>query len=339
MGERGDIVRTLQRAFAGESRPLEILHQDGAPGVAIGRIVRKGLADELGDRGFLVLDGLDGKGRYVALPPGAELADFPQDGVVRVRATPAGPRPADRAIAAVAEDGVYRPDRHLALAQAEARSVDDPAVFVQAHVRRLEALRRAGIVERVDVKHWRLPRDFLDRAAAHDAGRFGGVQVEVLADTRPARQARLLGATWLDQALIDDVRPAAYGFGAEVRQALEARRSFLAEQGLAQQQRTAWRLAPDVLASLRRREVETVGARLAAETGLEHRLVQEGVAVRGTYRRSVTLVSGRFAMIDDGLGFSLVPWRPVLEKRLGKSVSGLIRGSAVQWAFGRAHGI
>ena len=33
------------------------------------------------------------------------------------------------------------------------------------------------------------------------------------------------------------------------------------------------------------------------------------------------LTSGWFAMLDDGVGFSLVPWRPVIEKRLGQQVS------------------
>ena len=32
----------------------------------------------------------------------------------------------------------------------------------------------------------------------------------------------------------------------------------------------------------------------------------------GVYRQRVSLASGRFAMIDDGLGFQLVPWRPAL---------------------------
>ncbi|WP_445662442.1 DUF3363 domain-containing protein [Chromobacterium violaceum] len=31
------------------------------------------------------------------------------------------------------------------------------------------------------------------------------------------------------------------------------------------------------------------------------------------YRRSVE----RYAMLDDGKGFSLVPWRPPIEQRLG----------------------
>jgi type IV secretory pathway VirD2 relaxase len=339
MGERGDIVRTLQRAFAGESRPLEILHDAGAPGTTTGRIVRKGLADELNDRGFLVIDGLDGKGRYVALPPGAVLADYPQSAVVSIRTVAAGPRPADRAIAAVAEGDLYRPDRHLISARADAGPTDDPEGFVAAHVRRLEALRRAGVVERLDDRRWRLPPDFLKRTAAHEAGRFGGVQVEVLSDGPLSRQARLLGVTWLDRALVEDVRPSLTGFGGEVRQALDERRAFLTEHGLATQRGSRWKLAPDLLGTLRRRELEAIGAHLAAETGMAHRPTVNGDVIRGAYRRQLNLVSGRFAMIDDGMGFSLVPWRPVLENRLGQTVSGQIRGASVQWTFGRSRGV
>lgn len=339
MGESGDIVRTLQRAFVGDSRPLEILHGSGAPGTTIGRIVRKGLADELNDRGFLAIDGLDGKGRYVALPPGAGLADYPQGAVVSVRTVAAGPRPADRAIAAVAEGDLYHPDRHLALARSDAEPTGDPEGFVAAHVRRLEALRRAGVVERLDDGRWRLPPDFLKRTAAHEAGRFGGVQVEVLSDGPASRQARLLGATWLDRTLIEDIRPALTGFGGEVRQALGERRAFLTEQGLATQRGPDWKLAPDLLGTLRRRELEAVGARLTAEAGLAYRPTADGEVIRGTYRRQLNLVSGRFAMVDDGMGFSLVPWRPVLENRLGQMVGAQIRGVGVQWTFGRSRGI
>jgi hypothetical protein len=51
---------------------------------------------------------------------------------------------------------------------------------------------------------------------------------------------------------------------------------------------------------------------------------------------STELASGRFAMIDNGLGFSLVPWRPVLENKIGREVTGVIRGEDVSWQFGRA---
>jgi hypothetical protein len=45
-------------------------------------------------------------------------------------------------------------------------------------------------------------------------------------------------------------------------------------------------------------------------------------------------------MIDDGLGFQLVPWRPALEKELGREVRGVIApGGGVDWSFGRKRGL
>ncbi len=51
------------------------------------------------------------------------------------------------------------------------------------------------------------------------------------------------------------------------------------------------------------------------------------------------LASGRYAMLDDGKGFSLVPWKPVLEQRLGQSMTAAVRGGSVSWSFGRQRGM
>jgi hypothetical protein len=40
---------------------------------------------------------------------------------------------------------------------------DDPEGFVEAHVRRLEALRRARIVERITEGVWKVPDDLPER--------------------------------------------------------------------------------------------------------------------------------------------------------------------------------
>ena len=41
-------------------------------------------------------------------------------------------------------------------------------------------------------------------------------------------------------------------------------------------------------------------------------------------------------MIEDGLGFQLVPWQPVLEKRLDQHISGVRRDDGgIEWSFGR----
>jgi hypothetical protein len=94
--------------------------------------------------------------------------------------------------------------------------------------------------------------------------------------------------------------------------------------------------ARDLISTLRRRELDAAAAGVADETGLAHRPSGEGEYVAGTFRQRVVLSSGRFAMIDDGLGFQLVPWRPALEQHLGQHVAGIMMPSGgVAWSFGR----
>ena len=72
--------------------------------------------------------------------------------------------------------------------------------------------------------------------------------------------------------------------------------------------------ARDLLNTLRQRELDEATARLAAEIGLARPPSAEGEYVLGVYRRRVTLAAGRFAMIDDGMGFQLAPWSPALDQ-------------------------
>ena len=58
-----------------------------------------------------------------------------------------------------------------------------------------------------------------------------------------------------------------------------------------------------MLDTLRSCEVEALGDKLATELGRPFNKAATGDCVAGTYRQRVTLASGRFAMIDDGLGF------------------------------------
>ena len=335
MGERGDIIRTMQRAMSGKQRDLAVF-QSGEDGRAIvGRVVGKGLADELYDKGYLIVDGTDGKAHYVALPPRSGLEQYPTGAVVEVKGS-ADVRVADRNISALAVDGVYRTDHHLAVAMGQATPDRDPREVVAAHVRRLEALRRAGIVEREAEGVWRVPGDLAERGRQYDAQRLGGgVAVELKSHLPIERQTRVIGATWLDQQLIGGGKGLGdLGFGAEVKDALQQRADFLAEQGLAEHRGQRVVLARNLLATLRGRELAQAAKDIAAETGLEHRPVADGQRMAGIYRRSVMLASGRYAMLDDGIGFSLVPWKPVIEQRLGQQIAARVRGGGVSWEVG-----
>jgi len=339
VGERGDIIRTMQRAMSGKQRELAVF-QPGEDGRNIvGRVAAKGLADELYDKGYLVIDGTDGKAHYVALPLRSELEQYPTGAVVEVKGA-TEVRTADRNIAALAVDGVYRTDHHLAVTQGQATPDRDPREVVAAHVRRLEALRRAGIVEREAEGVWRVPGDLAKRGRLYDAQWLGGGgAVELKSHLPIERQTRMIGATWLDQQLIGGGKGLGdLGFGSEVKDALQQRADFLIEQGLAERRGQRVILTRNLLATLRGHDLARAAQEIAAETGLEYRPVSEGQRVTGTYRRSVQLTSGRFAMLDDGREFSLVPWKPVIEPRLGKSLTAVVYGGSASWKLGRRLG-
>ena len=90
------------------------------------------------------------------------------------------------------------------------------------------------------------------------------------------------------------------------------------------------------IAVLERQEVERVGKEMAAERGLTYAPSGPGEYVSGRLAGVANLASGRFAMIEDGLGFQLVPWQPVLEKRLDHYISGVRRDDGgIEWEFSR----
>ncbi|CZW06386.1 MULTISPECIES: relaxase/mobilization nuclease domain-containing protein [Pseudomonadota] len=338
LGERGDIIRTMQRAMSGQPRELAVFEPGDDGRTILGRVAAKGLADELHDRGYLVIDGTDGKAHYVALNARDELANYPTGAVVEVKGS-ADVRAADKNIAALASNGLYRADHHLAIEQGRAKDGRDPQEVVAAHVRRLEALRRAGIVERVAEGLWKVPDDLAERGRQYDAQRLGGVAVELKSHLPIERQARVIGATWLDQQLIGGGSGLGdLGFGGDAKQAMQQRADFLEEQGLAQRRGQRVILARNLLGTLRNRELAQAAKDIAAETGLEHRPVADGQRVAGIYRRSIMLASGRFAMLDDGLGFTLVPWKPVIEQRLGQSLAATVRSGHASWELGRQRG-
>jgi type IV secretory pathway VirD2 relaxase len=150
------------------------------------------------------------------------------------------------------------------------------------------------------------------------------------------------GATWLDRLhLARDRAPlSGAGFGAEVREALERRADHLVAQGLARRQGGRVTFTRDLLATLRNRELDSVARDLSAQTGFPRYKPTEGEPVAGTFQQRLDLASGRFAMIDDGLGFSLVPWTPQLERHLGQTVTGTMTpGGGIDWSLERKRGL
>ena len=263
LGERGDIIKTLHRAMKGRDAATLAIQGQALGEPVFGKLVERGLHDELSGQAYVIVDGVDGRLHHFKFGDLADTGDTPAGGLVEIRSrTVEGGRP------------------------------------------RLELVHRS------------------------DLGLEG--------------QVKAVGATWLDRQMVArDPQPlASSGFGAETRSALERRQAELGAMGLASVQGGRRHLSRELIATLKERELARVCASLQAQTGLTRMESSQGDRVSGVYRRRLDLVSGRFAMIEDGLGFQLVPWTRSLEARLGREVSGTINpGGGVDWTLGRKLGI
>jgi hypothetical protein len=119
LGERGDIIRTMQRALtrariARAGAELNIV--EGGSGSLSGRLVERGLADEMSDRHYLILDGLDGRAHHLLEPAGSPVEGLAPGSILQISADAPRVRvhsvlPLDRL---PAHDGATWLDRELA---------------------------------------------------------------------------------------------------------------------------------------------------------------------------------------------------------------------------------
>jgi type IV secretory pathway VirD2 relaxase len=342
IGERGDIIRTMQRELT--ARKLDraavdrVIYDPVAKEATpiIGRVVMRGLADEHEDRHYLLVDGIDGRTHYAEIGKGELVDTIPENAIVRIAPREGGIRAVDRTIdeIAAANGGRYSIDAHLK---------HDPTAserFAETHVRRLEAMRKiSGVVEREPDGSWIIAPDHLARVERFEAMQFRDhpVAIETLSaiplDKLPGTDA----ATWLDRELVAEapvpVRDA--GFGHEVRSAQAMRRQWLITEQLADEQdgQTVYRRG--MLAALQRRELLRVARQLSDKLGVPFAEAREGEAVQGRLVRAVEMTSGRHALIERSRDFTLVPWRSVLDRHVGKSVSGIMRDGGINWTLGR----
>jgi len=342
MGERGDIIRTMQRAFAtrGSAPALadQAIYDPAAADVRplVGRVIERGLSDELNDRHYLLVEASDGRTHYVEIGKGENVDPHANGAIVRIEPVSVGIREADRTVTAVAaaNGGRYDVDAHLRY---------DPSAteaFAETHVRRLEAMRRlTGGVTREADGTWIIAPDHLDRAAAYEAARAKDrpVAVETLS---PHPLEKLIGAdaaTWLDRELVavEPVPLRDAGFGHDAREAQARRRQWLVTRGFAEESGDRTAYPAGMIEALRRRELLRLGAQLSRELGIPFSETEPGGRVAGVYRRPVDTLSGRYALVEKSREFTLVPWRPVLDRHLDKSVAGILRGDGVSWTIGR----
>ncbi|WP_039906816.1 DUF3363 domain-containing protein, partial [Acetobacter tropicalis] len=68
-------------------------------------------------------------------------------------------------------------------------------------------------------------------------------------------------------------------------------------------------------------ELDRVGQELGASRGTSYRTMSDGEKMRGTLKEKVRLASGTYALVENAQEFVLVPWKPVIDNRIGQEIT------------------
>jgi hypothetical protein len=304
----------------------------------VGELIHFGPVDDLGETFLAIVENEQGQMRYATLDQANDLAQL--DGVktgaiVAFEPRSVGTRPTDEVVAAIAAQtgGAYSIEHHKTT-----RPGASPEIMA-ANIRRLEAMRRAGLVERDASGVFQIADDHLDRALAFERKIAQRSPVVVAVESHlPIRdQVLASGPTRLDR-ILSGAEPAFSGKGrvaASEANALQQRRMFLIEQGVLGGKLDA--LDQQAIRAMAKTELGEAARRASQDLGVPVFTHPKG-SVQGVYAHRVDLAQGRVAIIMQDRQAFMVPWRPALERFAGREVVGVSRGQTISWSLARKLG-
>ncbi len=280
---------------------------------------------------LLVLETMDGRlghVRLASLDRVMILDRVPERALIELRGRPWRERASDRTIAQIAQlrNGVYSKADHLVV-----RPRDRP-VFIERHLRRLEAMRREGAVEPRGDGRFAIPPDYVSRALEADQARHGPADAEVrVLDIRPLHlQTEARGVTWLDRVAGGlEPDPGLGSMADEARrlgqERAEARKGWGIGDGS--------KLTDKDMLALWKMEIEAQFKRL----GKDEKLVvkaEEGQPFSGVYNDSVHMGGRTYAAVESRSVVTLAPWRAGLEACRGQGLTAVLQAGRVEFRFG-----
>jgi len=137
------------------------------------------------------------------------------------------------------------------------------------------------------------------------------------------------GATWLDEELkrgtLEEERTSKVLLDAAAK-----RRAALRQMGFAIRDKD--RLFQQSINELKAMDFKETGEAQSKSLGKTY-VSSSGVShIEGVFSKTIERPSGKFAVIEKSREFTLVPWRPVMERRRGQSIIGRAsRGGGISW--------
>ncbi|MFC7293013.1 DUF3363 domain-containing protein [Hirschia litorea] len=323
-GKRGDLVRSFVHQHDRDSvdQALNFIEErQGNWTTLLGAVVKQGLVDELQDQRYIIIEDQNAQRWHMALGK-SQTTIHPSNGaIVRVEKKSLEPKPSDIKIDQIAKRNVgrYSDQMHCEF------EPGDSIAYRLAIKRRLEGLRRKGIVDLVGKDVWKIPTDYLTRISTLESKPIDQAKLSVKSWMPLDKQITANGYTWLDSQ--KDVLKGRFA------EAKEKRIVYLRQKG--------WLKGKEVELSdtsqrlLRNQETKRV---LAIEINQSKRnpidLVSGG-SIFGRYEKSLYLAKGRMALIGNAHQFAIVPWRPALERHLGREMLFEMGRRNISWKLGK----
>ena len=333
MGDRGDILKARHKALTmnGVERPsrrepiYDPLAGDAKP--ITGKVIQVGIFDDVNDRSFIVLDTLQGEAIFVETGKGANVRDIRADMIVTIRPQTFEPKSSDYTIDEIAakRGGLYSPSAH------EAADPKASEAYVQAHIRRLEAMRRSGHAERNKDGTWQVPPDYLKRARVFERNNSASKPVQIYLNSRItlSNSTAVIGRTWLDEELMSGNNTLSReGFGIDVEKAKIKRMAFLKSQQLLGRTGAVTR---DTVSRLESLDLKAAGEGLSKQMDKPYVEAPTTGSITGTFRKTIERPSGKYAVIEKSREFTLVPWRETMDRNLGRAIRGTIGRQRISW--------
>lgn len=320
IAQKNEVVRRLYGKIQDHARldGLSVYSlQDGEGPVVTGRIIDKGIMDELYDRKYVVVEDMGARLHFVPVGEARSYDMAEKGSLVTIKPGGKSTGKADHNIKTIAaqNSGIYDAAVHRAYIDKEQTYIpeEDRAQYVEFHLKRLETLHKNEIVQALEGGRYQVPADVVTQGEdltkkinEREKKRFYP-HLNILSAEPIERLVHAEKKTWLDRELYKQAKKGpSIPYDAVVAQSLDARREWLLRNDLALiQSNGEFALREKALSRLDQMEVYAAGHTLAEKFGLEFsdRQVKAGQPVQ--YGGVVTLQTGIWAVVSRGKDLQL----------------------------------
>ena len=340
MNERSQMVKAIHRSLEQNGYSVGLVTERNrfdpnslTAQTVTGTVQNFGRPDDTRGGGFVVIQSIAGEPIYAKVSDDEIFETLKKGQIITFEPHQLGARKIDHSISnfAKSHNGTYSEVRHIT----EGGNVS-PA-YAQSHVRRLEALRRKNFVTRHKDGTWHIPENYLERASNYEAEKAMRLPTSIHRQSPQTIQEmqRARGATWLDKRLSEE---GLSGVGdTRLQTALKKRQMVLEKMGHRFSQ--TGRLPENALGDLRQMDLRDAATGVSEAMNKPYASLGESRTVEGIYREAINRPSGKFAVIERAKDFTLVPWRPVMERGLNRTIKGRISATGISWDVTKQRGL